>query len=125
MSEHSAFVARIQQGRENLVTTCQTLRMIHHPGGWRHEVETRLSGKVNWSARVITCPRPTTRKSLYIYLYLVSLIENEGHATRGRAALAKSRVRQIMRHHGIAVPRKSAANAVHSHSAIDATERRY
>ena len=81
--------------------------MMHKPEGWTPDYHNKLKCEV-WATKHFSTPRPVTRKSLYVWLIACAKAMNYDErwcngppAPKDERAFAV----EVMRRHGIAVPR--------------------
>lgn len=97
-------VSQLHISRERLANQCAMIATMYRPMGFRLEHRSQMRGILKMAERKLICPRPVTRRSLYVFLYLCGLVET-GQDTRA----AKRWVRETMQRNGIAVPQKGTA----------------
>lgn len=93
---------RMAEGRKNLAALGERLRFIYHPSGYAHAPISRLVGTIEF--RTLRAPRPRTRKSIFIYLYLC-FVATADPRDSDRFGTARRKAVAVMRAEGLAVPR--------------------
>ncbi len=59
----------MQAGKAAMTALCRQIAAAHLPRGWTHRPIKRLRGLCSHADRIITAPRPVTRRALQVFLH--------------------------------------------------------
>lgn len=102
------FVQKVQAAKRAMASRCQQIAKKYTPPDYQVVYRKSLSGSTCQEAKTIHAPKPTTRKSLYIYLHECAhvVLNHNGRKPRHVEEMeAEKWAQETMRREGIPVPR--------------------